>query len=84
MDALERGTRALAAMQPLQMLHRFLSDPKVKRRTIAGTRMLDGARRIRITSDAGTDITVDKTGRPADAHYSCADEPGVFTFEVQE
>jgi len=63
-----------AAIQPLQMLHRFLSDPKVKHRTIAGTRMLDGAIRICITSDAGTDTTLDKSGRPAVAHYSCADE----------
>lgn len=78
--ALDAGTRVLCAMQPLHVMERLTADPEVRRRTIAGAALLDAARVIRITSLAGTDLTMDKTGRPGLAHYGAADEPGHLDF----
>ena len=78
--ALENGTRVLAAMQPIPVLGRLPFDPEVRRRVSAGAAMLDTAREIRITSPAGTDLVMDKTGRRALAHYGAADRPGQLDF----
>ncbi len=78
--ALDAGTRVLCAMQPLHVMERLTADAEARRRTIAGAALLDAARIIRITSLAGTDLTMDKAGRPGLAHYGAADEPGHFDF----
>jgi 2,5-dihydroxypyridine 5,6-dioxygenase len=78
--ALDRGARVLCAMQPLHVMRRLTADADVRRRTRAGAALLDAAREIRITSDAGTDLVMDKTGRRALAHYGAADEPGHLDF----
>lgn len=53
---------------------------RVRRRALAGARLLDGARQIRITSSAGTDLVMDKSGRAALANYGVADTPGRLDF----
>jgi 2,5-dihydroxypyridine 5,6-dioxygenase len=78
--ALDAGARVLAVMQPWSVLRRLTFDREVKRRVTAGAALLDPARRIRITSDAGTGLVMDKTGRRALAHYGAADEPGHLDF----
>lgn len=78
--ALEAGARVLAAMQPAPVLRRLPFDPEVRRRVAAGAALLDPAREIRITSPAGTDLVMDKTGRRALAHYGAADRPGQLDF----
>lgn len=78
--ALDGGTRVLCVMQPLHVMRRLTADPDVRRRTRAGAALLDAAREIRITSDAGTDLVMDKTGRRGLAHYGAADEPGHLDF----
>lgn len=78
--ALDRGARVLAAMQPVPVLRRLPFDPEVRRRVTAGAALLDPAREIRITSPAGTDLRMDKTGRRALAHYGAADRPGQLDF----
>jgi 2,5-dihydroxypyridine 5,6-dioxygenase len=79
-EALDNGLRALMAVQPLPVLRRLIADRDVIRRTKAGAKLLEAAREIRITSDAGTDLVMDKTGRPAVANYGAADEPGHLDF----
>ena len=79
-EALDSGLRALMAVQPLQVLERLVADPDVIRRTKAGAKLLAEARTIRISSDAGTDLVMDKTGRGAVACYGAADEPGHLDF----
>lgn len=78
--ALDAGARVLAAMQPVAVLRRLPFDPEVRRRVAAGAALLDPAREIRITSPAGTDLVMDKTGRRALAHYGAADRPGQLDF----
>lgn len=78
--ALDAGARVLAAMQPAAVLRRLPFDPEVRRRVAAGAALLDPARDIRITSPAGTDLVMDKSGRRALAHYGAADRPGQLDF----
>ena len=78
--ALEGGLRALMAVQPLDVLERLVADPGVIRRTKAGARLVEAARMIRISSDAGTELLMDKTGRSGVANYGAADEPGHLDF----
>ncbi|HBY95749.1 MAG TPA: hypothetical protein DEP84_17645 [Chloroflexi bacterium] len=79
-EALDSGTRALMTVQPLQVLRRMVADSDVIRRTKAGAKMVEAARTIRITSEMGTDLFMDKTGRPGVANYGAADEPGHLDF----
>ncbi|WP_293863067.1 hypothetical protein [uncultured Alsobacter sp.] len=78
--ALDAGTRVLCVMQPIHVMERLKADPEVRRRTRAGAALLEAARTIRITSPAGTDLVMDKTGRAGLAHDGAADEPGRLDF----
>jgi 2,5-dihydroxypyridine 5,6-dioxygenase len=78
--ALDSSTRVLCAMQPLHVMSRLTADPEVRRRAQAGRALLDPARVVRIRSEAGTDLVMDKTGRAALAHYGAADAPGHLDF----
>lgn len=79
-EALEKGGRMLMAVQPLEVLSRLRAIPEVIERTKAGARLLGGAKRIRIQSEAGTDLVMERGNRPALAHYGVADEPGHLDF----
>jgi 2,5-dihydroxypyridine 5,6-dioxygenase len=74
--AFEAGTRVLRVGQPLDVLIRMFPDPVVRRRVEAGARLLDRAEVVRVTSEAGTDLVVQKKGRVTLGLYSVADEPG--------
>ncbi len=75
-EALAAGTRVLRLVAPLDILERLFPDPEIKRRALAARQVMEPARTIRFTSQAGTDLTMDKTGRPAAIQYGIADEPG--------
>ena len=79
-QALEKGARVLMAVQPLEVLSRLRAIPEVIERTKAGARLLASADRIRISSEAGTDLVMQRGDRPALAHYGVADEPGHLDF----
>lgn len=79
-QALDAGARALLAVQPLHVLKRLTAHPEVIQRTKHGANILGQAKQIRISSPHGTDLIMDKTGRPALAHYGAADEAGHFDF----
>jgi 2,5-dihydroxypyridine 5,6-dioxygenase len=78
--ALDRGARALCVMEPPHVLDRLRADPDVRRTALAGAAVLDAARTIRVTSPAGTDLVMDKTGRRGLALYGAADAPGRLDF----
>lgn len=78
--ALDGGARALTAVQPLHVLRRLTADPGVIARTRSGAERLDRASEVRIRSPHGTDLVMDKSGRPGLAHYGAADAPGRFDF----
>lgn len=79
-QALARGARVLCCMEPPHVLDRLRFDAAVRDRALAGAALLDAARRIRITSPAGTDLAMDKTGRRGLANYGAADVPGHLDF----
>ena len=79
-QALARGARVLCCMEPPHVLDRLRFDPGVRQRALAGAALLEPARRIRITSPAGTDLAMDKTGRSGLANYGVADTPGHLDF----
>lgn len=78
--ALARGARVLCCMEPPGVLHRLCADPEVRRRSRAGADLLGPACRIHLTSEAGTDLVMEKPGRPALANYGAADAPGRLDF----
>lgn len=74
--ALGAGTRVLRIAEPVDALERMLPDPEVRRRSEAGAQMLDSGSRLRITSPAGTDLSMDIGGRHGVAQHGLADRPG--------
>ena len=74
--ALHAGARSIMIMGPTSAQIRLLATAKLKGPTVKGAERLMRGRKIRVTSKFGTDLTVDKTGRKANAEYGAADEPG--------
>jgi len=80
LEALERGARALCAMAPVHVLTRRIARKNVIRRTRAGAELIEESSAIRITSSAGTDLSMEKGDRPGVASYGAADRPGHLDF----
>ena len=78
--ALDHGARILMAVQPLQTMERLKGDEQVVRRSKEGARLLRKANKIRITSEAGTDLVMERGSRPVLDHYGLADVPGHLDF----
>jgi len=78
--ALDNGARSLMVVQPFHTMRRLCADPDVIRRTKAGAKLLGNAEKIRITSDAGTDLVMERGNRPALAHYGVADTSNHLDF----
>jgi 2,5-dihydroxypyridine 5,6-dioxygenase len=51
-------------------------DAEIRRRSLAGAQRTEAAREVRITSRAGTDLTMRKDGRIGAYQCSVADKPG--------
>jgi 2,5-dihydroxypyridine 5,6-dioxygenase len=77
-NALAAGTRILRVTEPEDVLFRMSPDPKVRDRAKAAEALLAGARRIRVTSPAGTDLEVDISDRKAFGLWGVADRPGTW------
>jgi len=75
-EALEAGARTLMIHSSVEELRRLFPCEEVKRRSINGAKLLDKGKILRITSDAGTDLTMSKEGRPAEAQYGISDIKG--------
>jgi 2,5-dihydroxypyridine 5,6-dioxygenase len=75
-EALDAGTRTLMVEEPEDILRRLFPIPEVRRRSEEGARLLAGGRRLRVASEAGTDLTMEKGDRPATAQYGLTDQPG--------
>jgi 2,5-dihydroxypyridine 5,6-dioxygenase len=78
--ALREGTRVLMAVQPPHTLYRLKADPEVIHRTKIAAEIMKKTTHIRIVSDAGTDLVMNRGNRPVLAHYGVADEPGHSDF----
>ncbi len=61
-----------------EILERLIPDPALKPRVDEGAALLSGAFQMRVTSTAGTDLTVDVSQAPAAASWGCTDGPGTI------
>jgi 2,5-dihydroxypyridine 5,6-dioxygenase len=75
-EALEAGTRTLMIEEPEDVLRRLFPTDEVRARVEAGGRLMERARTLRVTSDAGTDLVLSKEGRQAGTQYGISDSPG--------
>ena len=61
-----------------EILERLLPDPALKPRVDEGAALLADASQMRVTSVAGTDLTVDVSRAPAAASWGCTSGPGTI------
>jgi 2,5-dihydroxypyridine 5,6-dioxygenase len=73
---LERGGRALTVNSPLLKIRQMWPSKEMIERTLAGARLMEAAETIRITTESGSDLVMNKRGRPAHTQYGVADVPG--------
>lgn len=73
---LKKGGRVLFVTEPPDMLARLQPDPSLIEEVKAAAARFSAAKSMRVTSEAGTDLYIDKTDIPAFGQYGVADEPG--------
>jgi len=78
--ALQNGKRVLMAVQPLHALFRLKADPEVIKRTKKAAEYMKKTNQIRIVSESGTNLTMQRGNRPVLPHYGVADDPGHSDF----
>jgi 2,5-dihydroxypyridine 5,6-dioxygenase len=70
------GTRMLLVVEPIDVLARLLPTPELRERVEASEELLAGARSLRVTSPAGTDVTYRLGQYPVMTEYGFTDTPG--------
>jgi 2,5-dihydroxypyridine 5,6-dioxygenase len=70
------GTRMLLVHEPVEVLSRMFPNPELRRRVEHGEGLLKKAKRMHITSAAGTDVTYDLGQYPVMTEYGYTDSPG--------
>ncbi len=59
-----------------ELLERLTPDPSLEAKVKAGTKLLKQAAEMRVTSPAGTDLTIDVSGAPAGSSWGYTSRPG--------
>jgi len=73
------GARALmVSNEHPEILERLVPDPALEAKVKAGTKMLRAARQMRVTSPAGTDLTIDVESAPAGSSWGYTARPGTI------
>lgn len=75
-DILGSGTKILLAVEPPEVLVRTVPTEADRERVLAASTKLKKARRMHVTSDAGTDVTFELGEFPTICEYGFVDEPG--------
>jgi 2,5-dihydroxypyridine 5,6-dioxygenase len=75
-EILASGSRILMVNHAVDVLRRLLPDQRIAKRCRAGAEFLEKAETIRLTSAAGTDLALNKKGRPSNCQRGYVDEPG--------
>jgi 2,5-dihydroxypyridine 5,6-dioxygenase len=76
---LERGSRVLyISNEHPEILERLKPDAKVREAALAGLALLQRARTMRVTSEAGTDLEIDVRDAPGGAGGGFSDAPGTI------
>jgi 2,5-dihydroxypyridine 5,6-dioxygenase len=73
---LEAGARIILVKEPPEVFMRLLSTPVERERVLAGAAILENAKQMRVTSAAGSDMTVTLGQYKLLVQYGYADEPG--------
>jgi len=73
------GARALmVSNEHPEILERLVPDPALEPKVKAGTKMLKAAKEMRVTSAAGTDLTIDVENAPAGSSWGYTARPGTI------
>ena len=76
---LSGGTRVLmVSNERPEVLERLLPDPSLKAKVQKGVALAKAAKRMRVTSAAGTDLSIDMAGANIGGGWGYADEPGMM------
>nr|WP_314355451.1 2,5-dihydroxypyridine 5,6-dioxygenase [uncultured Achromobacter sp.] len=75
-DILQTGTKILLAIEPPEVLCRLVPTEADRTRVQAAARRIEAAKKMHITSDAGTDLRCELGEFPAISEYGFVDEPG--------
>lgn len=75
-EIMASGTRSIDIGTPLPVQRLMFPTEERTKRCFAAADILHKAETVRITSEAGTDITMSKKGRPGNAQVGFADVPG--------
>lgn len=73
---LASGTRMLMVLEPLHVLKQLMPSRDLRRRVEYAGDLLERAQSLRVTSDAGTDVTYRLTQYPVLTEYGYTDTPG--------
>ncbi|WP_304309264.1 2,5-dihydroxypyridine 5,6-dioxygenase [Pseudacidovorax intermedius] len=76
MEILESGTKILLAVEPPEVLVRAVPTETDRERVLAASKLLKSARRMHVTSPAGTDVTFKLGEFPTISEYGFCEEPG--------
>lgn len=72
----EAGARVLLVVEPREILERLFPTPALRKRVEAGERRLSGAKSLRFTNAAGTDVTYNLDGKTILTEYGYTSTPG--------
>ena len=76
LDIQAAGTRILLVVEPFDVIKRMFPLESDKPRVLFEKQLLENARELRITNDAGTDVIYELGQYPVLVEYGFADEPG--------
>lgn len=78
-EILGGGARVLmVSNEHPEMLERLVPDPALEAKVKTGTKLLRDASTMRVTSAAGTDLTIDVSGAPAGSSWGYTSRPGTI------
>lgn len=75
-EILKSGTKILLAVEPPEVLVRIVPTEADRARVLAATQLIGAAKRMTVTSPAGTELTCPLGDFPAIAEYGFVDKPG--------
>jgi 2,5-dihydroxypyridine 5,6-dioxygenase len=76
MEILESGTKILLAVEPPEVLVRAVPTEADRERVLAASKLLQAAKKMHVTSPAGTDVTFKLGDFPTISEYGFCEEPG--------
>lgn len=76
LEILAAGVKMLMVIEPPEILARLVPSAEDKQRVVEASQRLKAARTMRVTSDAGTDLTMSLGQFPLASQWGYTDEPG--------